>query len=414
MERFSKYIVYYKLFDVYYYYDGKKCKTTEMLHELKANQYKLHHSYPETESGLKQYYKDMNVWNEEIKSGFDKCKFDYLSKYNDMIASEHFCLMFIKKHLNQFDEINFSESGWIEKCYNAGIQSCKPNDNPMKVYSYDGKGFYQYILSNDDFYIPTCKGYETILDELPEIEDLKHGIYRVKITSKNPDATMVFAFNSKNHYYYYDLVFAMKHRKLFKIRLIDDGKPNAYLYDNIIKSSSIFGEWNKKINLLKKDFPDNKLLKNLGSKVWGKLVEHNQFIVTQTEMDKNYEKYENYNIIRTKVVGEHGTDEYRKIHYLQDENKPYCYNLRLKAQITSFARNLVGSHAIDNLDDIVRIHTDSISFKKPWKELNKTIFKKEEKSSGLIQFYGCNNYFHQCWNCSTQFKYHDFVKHKCW
>jgi len=412
----SEYIVFYKNQGVYYYYNGEEYKTTKTIHQVKMNQFELHHSYDESNEGLKTYYENMKVWSEQIKSKFTKCKFDYLSKYNDMIASVHFCMMYIKKYIQTHDEITFTEQNWIEKCYNTGLQSCKPQDKAIKLYSYDGKGFYQYVLSSEDFLIPDKEGYETTLNELPKRKELKHGFYHVKITSENPNANMVFAFSPEHTYYYYDLYFAMKHKKAldFKIELFQDNEPNAYLYDSLIKSSDIFCKWNTTINELKKEFPENKLLKNLGSKVWGKLVEFNHYIVEGSELDKNFDKYKDCNIIRTKIYGAYEEADYREVHYVQDEAKPYKYNIRLKAQLTSYGRSLVSNYAIENIDNLVRIHTDSMSFTQPWKELDKKIFKKEEKTSGLVQFKKCNDCWHECWKCHTQFKWEQYQNHKCW
>lgn len=411
----SEYIVYYKLDGTYYYYDGEEYKTTQMIHLIKVR-FELHPSYEMSNDGLKQYYDNMKIWNEQIKSKFTKCKFDYLSKFQDMIASEHFCMMFCKKHIEQHDQITFAEQQWIESCFNTGLQTYRPSDKAVKTYSYDGKGFYQQMLSSDDFMIPYKEGYETILSELPKRKDLMFGFYRVKITSDNPNAKLIFAFNQKHTYYYYDLYFAMRYKTFlgFNIELIHDDKPNAYLYDSVVKGSSIFGKWNKMINDLKTEFPDNKLLKNLGSKVWGKLVEFYDFMVDGDELERNFDKYKDCEIIRSKKIGEYGTDEYRELYYLQNPEKPYKHNIRIKAQLTSYARFYIGNVAIQDIDNLLRIHTDSMSFSQPWKELDKKLFKREEKSSGLIYFKTCNNYLHECWHCHKQFKYKEFTSHKCW
>ena len=207
----------------------------------------------------------------------------------------------------------------------------------------------------------------------------------------------------------------MKHKKTldFNIELIQDNKPNAYLYDSLVKSSDIFSKWNNIINELKKEFPNNKLLKNLGSKCWGKLIEFNQYVVEDEELQKNFDKYKDCNIIRTKKIGEYVTDEYREIHYLQDENKPYKHDIRLKAQLTSYARSLVCNFATQDIDSLLRVHTDSMSFTQPF-PIDKKIFKREEKTSGLIQIYNKTTLKHECWKCHTQFKYKEFTSHKCW
>lgn len=409
----TEYLVYYESPKYNYrYYDGKKYKSTSSIAEDKVNFFEMHPSYENTDEDLKRYYDNMKVWSEQIQSKFTKCSFNYLSKFNDMIAVEHFFLLFCKKHIKSHDNITFTEQKWIEKCHNSGIQSCKPTDKAIKVFSYDGKGFYQMILASDEFMIPDKEGYETTLEELPKRKDLKHGYYKVKITSDNPDAKMVFSFNPENVYYNYDLYFAMKHKKQLNF-IIQKENIECYLYDSVVPSSSIFAKWNKTINDLKKDFPDNKLLKNLGSKCWGAISKRLQISISNKDLQQNLEKYKDHDIIRTTKVGEWGTPEYKEYHTLQNPEKPYKHNLRLKAQITSYARCYIGNLAIEDLDNLIRIHTDSMSFSKPY-PIVKNIFKREEKSSGMIQFYNCNKYMHQCWNCKEKFKYKDYKSHKCW
>ena len=412
----SKYLVYYKDSDKYRYYDGKEFKSANTIFNLKINFFEMHHSYENSDEGLKLYYDNMKIWSEQIKSKFTVSKnpFDYLNRFSDTKSIEGFCTIFCANKIKTHDSITFTEQKWIEKTNNAGLMTCKPTEQAKKIYSYDGKGFYQHILSSNEFMIPDKEGYETILSELPKRNNLKHGFYRVKISSSNPHAKLVFAFNSDNIYYYYDLNFALSHRKTlnFEFELIQDGDPNAYIYDSIIESSSVFGRWNKMINELKKECPENKLLKNLGSKCWGVMSKRCQIQIDDKELDDNFEKYKNCDIIRTKKFGEYGCPDFREIHYLQDETQPYKHNIRLKTQITSFARAYIATFAMADLDNLVRIHTDCVAFTKPQK-IDKKLFKREEKSSGLIQFYSCNKYKHECWRCHSQFKYEDYLKHKC-
>lgn len=413
----SKYFVYYESPKSHYrYYDGNSYKSTTNRAEIKSGFFEMHPSYENTDEDLKRYYDKLPEWSEQIRSKFTKCNFDYLSKFNDMIAVEHFFLLFCKKSISTHDDVTFTEQSWIEKCKNSGLQSCKPTDKPIKVYSYDGKGFYQMILASDEFMIPDKEGYEATLDKLPKRKELKHGYYHVKITSDNPDARMVFSFNPDHVYYYYDLYFAMKHKKEldFNIELYQDNEPNCYLYDSVVPSSTIFAKWNKTINELKKEFPSNKLLKNLGSKCHGVISKRCQITVNNKELQQNLEKYKDHDIIRTTKIGEWGTKYYDEYHVLQSPEKPYKHNIRLKAQITSYARSYIGNLALENIETLIRINTDSFSMTKPWKELNKKLFKREEKSSGIIQFYNCNKYMHECWKCKEQYKYKDFVHHKCW
>ena len=156
----------------------------------------------------------------------------------------------------------------------------------------------------------------------------------------------------------------------------------------------------------------------MGSKCCGAMSKRCQITVDYKELQKNLDKYKDHDIIRTTKIGEWGTPDFIEYHVLQDPEKPYKHNIRLKAQITSYARSYIGNIALENINTLIRIHTDSVSFSKA-KEMstetfNKKLFKREEKSSGMIQFYNCNNYAHECWNCKEQFKYKDYNHHKCW
>jgi len=408
------YIVYYKIENVYYYYDGKEFNSTKELYKLKLVQYEIHQSYDKTNDGLFSYHNNMKIWTEEI---YESTEFYYLGKYNDITASLHFFMKYnSKKNIHDFDRITFDESSWIEGCYNGGIQSCIPGDT-QKTYSYDGRRFYQSLLSNDEFKISSKVGQEFTITKIPDIKNLKHGYYRVNITSNNPKSKMIFAFNAKNNvYYYYDILFALSHIELnFIIRLIIDDKPNCYLYENIniIKSNTVFQKWSNKINKLKELYSSNLLLKNLGSKLWGKLSQFNEFIVTGDELEKNLEKYNDCNIIRTKKFNEYGTKEYREIHYLQHANQPYKFSIRIKASLTSYGRYYIGNVASTNIDNLIRIHTDSMSFIRPFK-IDKKMFKREEKTSNLIRFYSCNHYTSVCYNCFQEFESSLFINHRCW
>ena len=434
-----EYLVYYKDNGKYRTFNGIEFSTLHSIHNLRVNFFLMHKSYDKIDDNLTLYHKNIKIWSEQIKSKFTQCKFDYVSKFKDTKAVEHFCLLFCKKHIKTHDPISFTEQQWIEKCNNIGLMTCKPNEKAEKMYSYDGKGFYQMILARDDFMIPDKEGYETTLEKLPKLSQLKHGYYHVKITSRNPLAKLVFAFNSDDIYYYYDVAFALHHKIALNFefemvssrgtnasadagrasaRVVKDNKPNAYLYDSIVSASDIFDKWNDMILDLKREFPDNKLIKNLGSTCWGAMSERCQFQVNDQELDDNFDKYKNCDIIRTKKYGEWGNDDYREVHTLQDPEKPYKHNIRLKAQITSFARAFIGNIGMQDIHHLARIHTDSLSFTRPKSldntDFNKKLFKKELKTSGLIRFHSCTKYRHQCWKCKEEFKYDDYKDHKCW
>ena len=74
-----------------------------------------------------------------------------------------------------------------------------------------------------------------------------------------------------------------------------------------------------------------------------------------------------------------------------DVNKPYKYNIRLKPFITAYGRIRTARVALENLDNVVRIHTDGIVFDKPI-TTDLPNFIPEKKTTGHIQFNSVNDY----------------------
>jgi hypothetical protein len=84
-------------------------------------------------------------------------------------------------------------------------------------------------------------------------------------------------------------------------------------------------------------------------------------------------------------------DNGEELYELQDTSKPYTYNIRLKPFITAYGRNKTARVALRMIDDVIRIHTDGIAFKKPINfELDN--FNAEKKTTGHIRFKNINNY----------------------
>ena len=173
----------------------------------------------------------------------------------------------------------------------------------------------------------------------------------------------------------------MKHKSQFKfkLQLIQDGSPNAYLYDSIIKSSEIFGKWYEILQKLKVKFPKNKLIKQLGSSMWGVMCERQQKFVSDKELRVNLEKYKHMKIARTAEYGEREEDDHIMYHYLYDPKKPYKYNIRFKSWLNAYCRNEIAEFAMIDIANVIRIHTDSVTFLQP-QEYDNKLFKLEVKA----------------------------------
>jgi hypothetical protein len=196
---------------------------------------------------------------------------------------------------------------------------------------------------------------------------------------------MVFAFSKDDHYTHYSLNFVLLYNKEYggdiKIEFVSN---QALIYDDLIDSSDIFYNWYNVLWKLKKEFPTNKIIKKLASSAWGEL--QNKKTIWKTEDDIIYEKLDisfdydsEYHIeeIRVKPEG----DIYRLINLKKDI---YEYQFRLKAFLTDFGRVKIAKIALQNIDNVVRIQTDSITFDKPI-ILTINNFAIDEKKTGKFE-----------------------------
>jgi len=245
------------------------------------------------------------------------------------------------------------------------------------------------MMGEFKFKMPFNKGKEIFLTELND--NISLGFYRVKITSDHKHATKLFAF-SKNHVYNnISINHALELSEYnFKVELIIDDKPNAYIYDKEIRSSKVFSIWIDKLMKIKKKHPKNKLIKHLMSSLWGSLSHSNNIMKTYDEIQE-----EGLNICMTdkadyKIADYIWTNskEYYKLQYM---NKPYKSNFRLKSFLTAFGRVKIAEVALENLDAVIRIHTDGIAFNKKMK-FNIAGLIPEDKTTGMIKFDHVNKY----------------------
>ena len=296
-------------------------------------------------------------------------------------------------------------------------------------YGYDYTAFYLNICNktcekNDDgtfsgFVIPTQQGKEIHLSKLPERwQDIEYGIYKVKISSSHKHINKIFAFSKTSHYTHYSLQFAMQKQKQFNItiELITDIKYNALVYDRtcLIPSYHQFRQYGKTLLKLRKKYPDNFLLKMLISQFGGTSAHKNVKKMTDEQID-NHNATQDKKIIFGKthdVIGQEykrlKTGEYVEKFLLLDMEKPYSMNIRLLPFLTSYGRIKTAKLAIKDLDNVIRINTDNVTFLKEQifetniknkkklyvKHIDGTkhnmlhleTLKPEEKTTGLIEF----------------------------
>ena len=76
---------------------------------------------------------------------------------------------------------------------------------------------------------------------------------------------------------------------------------------------------------------------------------------------------------------------------LIEVEKPYKYRVRLKPFITSWGRIQTARVALENLDSVIRIHTDDVVYDK---QITTDLpnFLTDKKTTGFIRFDNVNNY----------------------
>ena len=239
----NKYLVFFKTID-----DDYRCLFNddhiETLHSLpegsECHHYEVFKGFDATDAGLMNFRTSLILWNEELKhNGF--LKIDWLKYYTNTTAVEMTFRRLAKGKFEHHEPIDKTEYKWIEATHNGGLTFC--NVGIHDSHGYDFSSFYPSLMSQYKFIIPTKRGAEVFLTEIPE--EISLGFYRVKITSTHKHATKLFAFSSDNVYNNISLDHAveLKEEFNFNIELIIDDEPNAYIYPKGIRASTVFGEW---------------------------------------------------------------------------------------------------------------------------------------------------------------------------
>ena len=383
------YLVYFKTLD-----DDHRCLFSddhiETLQYLPSNK-EVHHfevfkGYDTTDEGLIKYKLDLIKWSDELKEN-DILSIDYLKYYCHYSAVEMTFKRLCKGKYEHFDEIDRTESKWIEATHNGGLTYC--DVGTYECYGYDFSSFYRCMMGEFKFKMPFMKGKEIFLTELND--NIALGFYRVKITSDNKHATKLFAFSKHHVYNNISINHALELPEYnFKVELIIDDKPNAYIYDKEIRSFKVFSIWIDKLMKIKKKHPKNKLIKHLMSSLWGSLSHSNNIMKTYDEIQE-----EGLNICMTDKadykIADYIWTNSKEYYKLQDMNKPYKSNFRLKSFLTAFGRVKIAEVAQENLDAVKRIHTDGIAFNQKMK-FNIAGLIPEDKTTGMIKFDHVNKY----------------------
>ena len=362
----------------------------------------LNYGYEASHEDLRRFAKDFKIWDEQLRNN-NVLKIFWTSYYNNNSAVRLTFQRLSKGKYEHHDPIEKTEAEWMSKTHNGALTYCEPQIT--QSYGYDYSLFYPRIMSGKNFILPNKCGREITINKLPPIEKIPFGFYRVKITCDDDNFKKIFAFSRQNTYLDKSLYQAMKHKDKFnvKIELIEDGKPNAYVYDSFETGHDVLGNWYNKITQLRALFPKNILIKFLASSLSGQLS--SRFIIKKSydeimdeKIDVGLTNDHKYVIVDKHIyVDKLGN---KKDYYdLQNTDNPYSYNIRLMPFLTSYARNKIARLALKDIDSVIRIHTDSVCFSKQQEFTNKdkmldySTLIPESKSTGIIDWQHMNKYY---------------------
>jgi hypothetical protein len=397
--------------DFFVYYenaDGKcriwenKTKEIKTIPQLDVKAYNYFHLFkgyenrdannkllPMTDEQLMLFVNDFLGWVAELKTN-DIFKMDYVKIFCHFNAVKNVLDKLTVGKLDQFKPITVFEHNLFNKCYNAGLTFCLPG--VYECFSYDFNAKYPRILRSNKLRIGLGEPIDTTLESLPSMKSIQLGIYRIKITCSNPDFLKVFSFSKYHHYTDESVKFALKYKKRFgvKLELIQDEEPNAYIYDKYTTGDKVFDTWFDTLIELKQKLPKNKLVKHLLSSVWGAICHPTTINKTYEEIiDEGIKIDEDYEIL------EHvWKNDGREYYELIPMKGMYRYNIRIKPFLTAIARNDIAEVILDgnNIDNCVRVQTDSATFTEPIEFSHFDNLILEEKTTGLIKWNHVNSY----------------------
>jgi hypothetical protein len=353
--------------------------------------------YNSTDKGIIQFALDFQQWVSELKSS-KVLKVYYDKYYNHDDAVTNTFKRLAKDLYEHHEQIDPVEKNWMDSCFNAGIIYCKPGE--YYSYGYDFSLFYPSMLASAEFKIPIRKGSEACLKKLNENPSkFSIGYYRVQILCTDPNFRKIFAFSPKHVYTHISLQQAFKYQSQFnvKIELIQDGKPNAYLYESrlerkkdVTTGHNIFGKWYETMVALRKEFPKNRLIKELASSLWGRLSSYRTRNLTLQQIEDQDIDLGGRYIVADYIVKADGDDYYK----VRDTENPYNFNLRLKAFLTALGRNKISEVVMNDIDNCVRVYTDNATFCEKQYFIDKTfdLLMMEKKSSGYITWENASTY----------------------
>lgn len=394
---------------VYYNLETKKFENGLIKDSPKDYSYMLRDNNV-TKKGMEKYRNDFYKWLAQLKNS-DHLSIRYNKYVNDYVALK---MTFKRLSNNELREklegkMSYEEIKLIQQCNNGGhtYLNTECTDKYTQCYGYDYSGFYPWLLSLKQLKIPYGKPTRRILEDIKDIEFSVPGFYRINIECSNDNIYKVFQY-SKDRVYTHtsvrQIMFLYKDMpKVFKkedikVSLIQDNKPNAYVYYEYATGDDIFGEWYKYMSELKNEYPTNKLVKWLSSTLWGYLSKYKYKYVTDDELLLNYSE-EEIKVLSTGILTNvNGEVEYKMI----NKDDPGNRFVILRSFLTSLGREYL-ANAIYKFDpelkNIVRCYVDDIVLKQPIKKIPNTkkykLLKPEQKTTGKILFKSRGRYYNK-------------------
>jgi hypothetical protein len=217
-----------------------------------------------------------------------------------------------------------------------------------------------------------------------------YGMYHAIVYKSDDDSiNNLFVFAKNNFYTHFDLRCAQKLN--LRIELIQDGAWNAYIYPNdtlTIRGDYYFGNFVSTLYELKKLIPKVKL--EVLNPLWGYMCKKNRTKKVYCDR-KPHDIYESgYELKSIECVG---NDLYEVIS--ENKTKRFSSNFARMVFLTSYGRMKLVDKILPYKNDIVKIHTDSITVTKELHELKldeTTLggWKLEAKKSGHFEILNVN------------------------
>jgi hypothetical protein len=403
--------------------------------------FSMNSNYKKCDKDLFQFRNDQIYDNEDIlkhyfKNGNKQVFKINLYKYNGINNAVYSVAIMNsdQKKINQLSKPDAREFELLENCLSCGLMSVDKRylGQLIHSYGYDFSKFYYNMFRK--IRIPVTAPVYSVLETL-DFDNLKFGIYRVKVICENKQFWNIFKFNDKHHYNYTTLktlyLAKDKYDITFKLLEVDSSyNYNFVHYEQTVELKVLFKQWFKVCDeLLLKCHSKNKLLKTYVAQAWSTLAKYKKVYVHEDDVhtynwghlntifkEKKYEYY----------AYEHKDNVYELVK--ADDAFKYGGLGRIKAFITEFSRNYMFKLINDNNLQkwVVRIQTDSIAFCKPvnFPAMNLDYYPiAEDKTTGLLTYYNVNHYKHWCEECQTEYIYkkkkdgdeedEDAYKYKC-